>query len=178
MLINHEESTFIRLADLTGIIPAVTGKIELVYEGELEGPAKVANILMGKAIKSLFARFFPDPEKAKKSKTANPYQLVTDWFTDGHTLDIADHLTAAGYEKQLMEVSGLHELVKKFHPKLSASQTLLLMEFVLHGLAEYSQLSKKYLDGGFGFSDMFDSLFNSDPDDDEDDDDNDTDFRF
>src|SRR5690606_36187788 len=41
MLINHEESTFVRIADLSGIIPAVTGKIELVYEGELEGPAKV-----------------------------------------------------------------------------------------------------------------------------------------
>jgi len=42
MLINHEKTTFVRLADLSGIIPAVTGKIELVYEGELEGPAKVA----------------------------------------------------------------------------------------------------------------------------------------
>ena len=73
MLIKGEESTFVRLSDLTGIIPAMTGKIELVYEGELEGPAKVANILIGKAIKSLFARYFPDPEKAKKSKTANPY---------------------------------------------------------------------------------------------------------
>ncbi|MCX2478798.1 sigma 54-interacting transcriptional regulator [Pedobacter sp. MC2016-15] len=175
MLINREENTFVRLSDLTGIIPAVTGKIELVYEGELEGPAKVANTLIGKAIKTLFSRFFPDPEKAKKSKTANPYQEITDWFTDGNTLDIADGLTAAQYKKELMQVKGLNELVKKFHPKLSANQTLLLMEFVLHGLAEYSQLSKKYLDGGFGFSDMFDSLFNTEIGEDEDDED--IDFR-
>jgi len=168
MLINAEENTFVRLADLTGIIPAVTGKIELVYEGELEGPAKVANTLIGKAIKSLFNRYFPDPEKAKKSKTANPYQLITDWFTDGNTLDITDNLTAAQYEKALMQVEGLHDLVKKFHPKLSANQTLLLMEFVLHGLAEYSQLNKNYLSGGFGFSDMFDSLFNTELEDDDD----------
>ncbi|WP_158797279.1 sigma 54-interacting transcriptional regulator [Pedobacter sp. L105] len=174
MLINREETTSVRLSDLTGIIPAVTGKIELVYEGELEGPAKVANTLIGKAIKSLFSRYFPDPEKAKKSKAANPYQLITDWFTDGNTMDIADNLTQAEYKKELMQVTGLNDLVKKFHPKLSANQTLLLMEFVLHGLAEYSQLSKKYLDGGFGFSDMFDSLFNTELGEEEDED---TDFR-
>ena len=49
MLISGEKNTFVRLSDLTGIIPAITGKIELVYEGELEGPAKVANILIGKS---------------------------------------------------------------------------------------------------------------------------------
>ncbi|ETZ19586.1 sigma 54-interacting transcriptional regulator [Pedobacter sp. V48] len=171
MLINGEKSTSIRLSDLVGIIPAVTGKIELVYEGELEGPAKVANTLIGKAIKSLFARYFPDPERAKKSKTANPYTNITEWFTDGNTLDIADSLTQEKYEKQLREVNGLYDLVKKFHPKLSENQTLLLMEFVLHGLAEYSQLNKKYLEGGFGFSDMFESLFNTELGDDDDEDD-------
>jgi magnesium chelatase subunit I len=175
MLINNEESTFVRLSDLTGIIPAVTGKIELVYEGELEGPAKVANTLIGKAIKTIFSRYFPDPEKSKKSKVASPYQEITDWFTDGNTMDIADNLTAADYKKGLMKVKGLEDLVKQFHPKLSANQTLLLMEFALHGLAEYSQLSKKYLDGGFGFSDMFDSLFNADLG--EEDDDDSMDFR-
>jgi magnesium chelatase subunit I len=171
MLINREDSTFVRLSDLTGIIPAVTGKIELVYEGELEGPAKVANTLIGKAIKTLFNRYFPDPEKSKKGKATNPYQSVTDWFTEGNTLDLADNLTGIQYKKELMQVKGLNELVKKFHPKLSANQTLLLMEFVLHGLAEYSQLSKKYLDSGFGFADMFDSLFNSEIGEDDEDDD-------
>jgi magnesium chelatase subunit I len=168
MLINREKTTAVRLSDLTGIIPAVTGKIELVYEGELEGPAKVANTLIGKAIKSLFTRYFPDPEKAKKSKSANPYLSITEWFTEGHSLDISDDLSAAQYKKELMKVAGLKDLVKKFHPKLSENQTLLLMEFVLHGLAEYSQLNKNYLEGGFGFSDMFDSLFNMDLEQDDD----------
>jgi len=167
MLINREKTTFVRLSDLTGIIPAVTGKIELVYEGELEGPAKVANTLIGKAIKTLFSKYFPDPELAKKSKKGNPYQVVTDWFTDGNTLDLSDSLSGPQYKKELMLVTGLYDLVKNFHPKLSANQTLLLMEFVLHGLAEYSQLNKNFLEGGFGFSDMFDSLFNVDLDDDE-----------
>ncbi|WP_432714643.1 sigma 54-interacting transcriptional regulator, partial [Pedobacter sp.] len=136
MLINGEKNTAVRLSDFTGILPAITGKIELVYEGELEGPAKVANILIGKAIKTLFSRYFPDPEKAKKSKTANPYLEITEWFTEGNTLDLLDGLSDVQYKKTLMQVSGLNELVKNMHPKLSANQTLLMMEFVLHGLAE------------------------------------------
>ena len=170
MLINNEKSTFVRLADLSGIIPAVTGKIELVYEGELEGPAKVAHTLIGKAIKSLFTRYFPDPERAKKSKTANPYTKITEWFTEGNTIAVADDQDLGKYTKELMAVDGLHELVNKFHPKLSENQTLLLMEFVLHGLAEYSQVSKNYINGGFGFADMFDSLFNVDLEDEDDED--------
>ena len=170
MLINGDKSTFVRLADLSGIIPAVTGKIELVYEGELEGPAKVAHTLIGKAIKTLFARYFPDPERAKKTKIANPYSQITDWFTEGNTIAIADDQDLTKYKKELMAVGGLHQLVKKFHPKLSENQTLLLMEFVLHGLAEYSQVSKNYINGGFGFADMFDSLFNVDMDDDDEED--------
>ena len=168
MIINREKSTFVRLSDFNGVIPAITGKIELVYEGELEGPAHVANTLIGKSIKTLFSRYFPDPEKSKKSKSPNPYQQISEWFAEGNTTDLSDMLTASQYKKELMQINGLYDMVKKFHPKLSANQTLLLMEFVLHGLAEYSQLSKDYLEGGFGFSDMFESLFTVDPDDDDD----------
>ncbi|TCC97765.1 sigma 54-interacting transcriptional regulator [Pedobacter hiemivivus] len=160
MLLKREKNTEVRLSDLTGIIPAITGKIELVYEGELEGPAKVAHTLIGKAIKTFFPNYFPDPEKVKKDKQGNPYEKITHWFTEGNTLDLADNLNNIQYQKELMKVDGLFELVKFYHPKAYENQIFLLMELVLHGLAEYSQLNKKYLAGGFGFSDMFDSLFN------------------
>ena len=165
MLINGEKSTFVRISDFLGVIPAITGKIELVYEGELEGPAKVANILVGKAVKTLMLQFFPDPEKAKKSKKTNPYQEVINWFGDGNTVSLIDDLSLAEYKKALNSVKGLKEVVKTFHSKLAESQQLLLMEFILHGLAEFSQLNKGYLDKGFAFSDMFDSLFNLQADD-------------
>jgi magnesium chelatase subunit I len=167
MIINHEDRTFVRIADFLGVIPAITGKIELVYEGELEGPAKVANILIGKAIKTLLLKFFPDPEKAKKAKAPNPYAEIINWFSDGNTLSVLDDLPLAEYKKLLNSVTGLKELVKKIHPRLVESQQLILMEFVLHGLAEFSQLSKGFLDNGFAFSDMFNSLFNLQPDDDD-----------
>jgi len=167
MIINGEKNTVVRISDFLGIIPAITGKIELVYEGELEGPAKVANILVGKAIKSLLLQYFPDPEKAKKSKQGNPYTAIINWFSEGNTLALIDGLPLAEYKKGLNSVAGLKDVVKTFHPKLSENQQLLLMEFVLHGLAEFSQLNKGLLDNGFAFSDMFDSLFNLQPDDDD-----------
>ncbi|MBS1531771.1 MAG: sigma 54-interacting transcriptional regulator [Bacteroidetes bacterium] len=166
MIINKESSTFVRITDFLGVIPAITGKIELVYEGELEGPAKVANMLIGKAIRTLMLQFFPDPEKAKKSKTPNPYAEIVSWFGDSNAVQLNDDLSFDNYKKALNSVAGLKELVKKFHPNLAANQQLLLMEFVLHGLAEFSQLNKGFLDNGFAFSDMFNSLFNLEPDDD------------
>ncbi|MFD1258714.1 sigma 54-interacting transcriptional regulator [Mucilaginibacter terrae] len=168
MIINGEKNTFVRICDFLGVIPAITGKIELVYEGELEGPAKVANILIGKAIKTMLLQFFPDPEKAKKGKKASSYNEVVGWFASGNSLSVLDDLPLAEYKKTLNSVAGLKELVKQHHPRLSENQQLLLMEFVLHGLAEYSQLNKGFLDNGFAFSDMFDSLFNMQPDEDED----------
>jgi magnesium chelatase subunit I len=167
MIINNEAKTFVRIADFLGVIPAITGKIELVYEGELEGPAKVANILIGKAIKTLLLKYFPDPEKTKKTKTPNPYAEIINWFSEGNTLSVIDDLPLAEYKKALNDVAGLKALVKKFHPSLVESQQLILMEFVLHGLAEFSQLSKGFLDNGFAFSDMFNSLFNLQPDEDD-----------
>src|SRR5471030_2597650 len=167
MLINNEKNTFVRISDFLGVIPAITGKIELVYEGELEGPGKVANILIGKAVKTLFLQFFPDPEKAKKAKAPNPYAEIINWFGDRNNLSLIDELPLHEYKKALNSVTGLKILVKKFHPRLSENQELLLMEFVLHGLLEFSQLNKGFLDNGFAFSDMFNSLFNLQPDEDD-----------
>src|SRR6195952_5663734 len=101
MIINHETKTFVRIADFLGIIPAITGKIELVYEGELEGPAKVANILIGKGIKTLLLKYFPDPEKAKKAKATNPYAEIINWFSEGNNLSVIDELPQQEYKKAL-----------------------------------------------------------------------------
>lgn len=175
MLINDENRTTVRISDFLGVIPSITGKIELVYEGEQEGPAKVANILVGKAIKTLMSQYFPDPEKLKKSKSVNPYNDIINWFSSGNTINLQDDLSEDDYKKALKSVPGLREVVKQFHPALSESQQILLMEFLLHGLAEFSQLSKTYLDNGYAFKDMFGSLFSSEFDEEDDDEDYDDD---
>ncbi len=161
MLINNEKTTVVRISDFLGVIPAITGKIELVYEGELEGPAKVANIMIGKALKTLLQTYFPDPEKIKKTKTKNPYLEITNWFSNGNSLNLLDDITDKEYQQLIYSIPGLQSLVKTFHPAISKSQELLYMEFVLHGLAEFSLISKGFLEKGFEFKDMFGSLFSN-----------------
>lgn len=161
-LINGERETRARLSDLNGVIPAITGKIELVYEGEQEGPANVAKILIGKAIRSLLPVYFPNPESFKK-KEQNPYQAIVDWFSSGKHIEILNTLTEKEYASQLMEVPGLFELVKKYQQGADGKEILLYMEFLLHGLAEFSQISKNELDGGgLQFKDLMSSMFTMD----------------
>ena len=54
---------------------------------------------------------------------------------------------------------GLKQLVKKHHPDVDGDELYFMMEFVLHGLAEYSMLSKKGLTTGTRFSDLLSSMF-------------------
>src|SRR5690606_7790008 len=79
-LMAGDEKTMVRLSDFIGIIPAITGKVELVYEGEQEGAAVVAYNLIGEAVKSLFEEFFPKIEKLKKEDAETPYDPIISWF--------------------------------------------------------------------------------------------------
>lgn len=159
---NSEPKGRARIGDLLGILPAITGKVELVYEGEQEGSRGVAITLMGKAIRNQFAQFFPDPALAKKRKNEpNPYDEIVRWFNK-HELDLPADLTEKEYRKTLKKVPGLEALVKKYNSKASEADKYLLMEFVLHGLSEYSMLSKNILDDGLSFSDLFRSVFSMD----------------
>ncbi len=167
MLLNGETKTFVRISDFLGVIPAITGKIELVYEGELEGPGKVASILLGKAIKTLMLNYFPDPEKLKKAKAVNPYADIINWFASGNTISLVDELSLEEYISALESVPGLKTVIKTFHKTLSKNQQILLMEFLLHGLSEFSLINKSFLDKGFSFNDMFNSLFNTEFEDDD-----------
>lgn len=162
IIINSETKGRARIGDLLGILPAITGKVELVYEGEQEGSRGVALTLMGKAIRNQFAQFFPDPGLAKKRKDEpNPYDEIVRWFSK-HELDLPADLTEKEYRKTLNTVPGLEALVKKYNIKATEADKYLLMEFVLHGLSEYSMLSKNILDDGLSFSDLFRSVFSMD----------------
>src|SRR5688572_30111726 len=71
-IINKEKNTQVWISDLVGIIPSITGKIELVYEGEQEGPFQVAMNLVEKAIRTQFSQYFPNPEVLKKRMRTAP----------------------------------------------------------------------------------------------------------
>jgi magnesium chelatase subunit I len=158
-LMNGEKKTMTRIADFWGVVPSITGKIELVYEGEQEGPANVAQILIGKAIRTLFINYFPNPETSKKAKDKNPYNEITQWFGQGNKLDLMNDLTDTEYRKRLNEIPGLGALVTKYHKDAGAEEKLFLMEFALHGLAEFSMLSKARLERGVEFKDLLSGMF-------------------
>jgi len=158
-IINKERQTYIRLSDFVGVIPAITGKVELVYEGEQEGPGIVAHNLVGKAVRTMFTDYFAQPDDKSKDKSESPYKSIIDWFGEGYTLDLINDLANESYEAGLNAVPGLSDLVKAKHPKVNKHEHLFLMEFVLHGLAEYSKLSKTALDTGTQFKDLLSSMF-------------------
>lgn len=160
-------NTMVRISDMLGVIPAITGKVELVYEGEQEGPMNVAFRLMGQAVRTLFVQYFPDPQSFKrpareqqKQKT-NPYQPIIDWFGKGNDLVILQNNNAETYTTKLYQVDGLFAAVKSFYPKADEAQAALLMEFMLHGLSEFSLISKKVVEpGGHSFGDILGSMLN------------------
>ncbi|RAV99473.1 magnesium chelatase [Pseudochryseolinea flava] len=158
-LINGERSTTIRVVDFIGVVPAITGKVELVYEGEQEGPGIVAQNLIGKAIRTQFLNYFPDPDKFRKQKEQSPYKKITNWFSDGNTIDLLHNMTGTEYEKTLKGVPGLSDLVDGLHKAQDTATKTFLMEFALHGLAEHSQISKHYLTSGLQFKDLLSSMF-------------------
>jgi len=170
-IIFNEHETQVWISDLAGIIPSITGKIELVYEGEQEGPYQVALNLVDKAVRSLFGQYFPNPETLKKRKSANkpsigareedePYKTITRWFDKGNHLDLMVDMKDSEKISLLNKVEGLCGLVKKFFPHANEKESALLMEFILHGLAAHSMISKKVIEGKIQFKDLIGSMMN------------------
>lgn len=171
-IINNEKNPAIRVSDFVGVIPAITGKVELVYEGEQEGPNIVARNLVGKAIRSQFVNYFPDPDKFRKQKEKSPYKKISDWFGEGNTIDLLHDMTQSEFERSVKKIPGLVELINELHRVQDQGTKLFLMEFALHGLAEYSLISKHHLSAGLQFKDLLSSMFTLPrPEENEDDDD-------
>ncbi|MEO9966670.1 MAG: magnesium chelatase [Reichenbachiella sp.] len=169
MLKNKESEGHVRIADFVGVVPSITGKIELVYEGEQEGAGIVAQNLIGKAIRSLFVDYFTDPDQVRKNREMrDPFKPIADWFGNGNMLDLLHDYSNKEYEKELSKVPGLAELVKEqIHDNRDEDFKLFLMEFVLFGLVEYSYLSKHPLENGLRIDDLLGSMISgfTEPDD-------------
>ncbi len=155
---NKEPYSFVRIADLYAAVPAINGKIELVYEGEQEGAAIVAQNLIGLAIRNTFLQFFPDPGKLKKKKENSEYSRIVNWFSQSNIVDLTDDEDDEEYSIKLLSIDGTEELMRKHQPDAKGTEKLVMMEFILHGLAEHSLLSKSKLTQGVRFNDLFNSL--------------------
>ncbi|WP_298345420.1 magnesium chelatase [uncultured Algibacter sp.] len=160
-LISGDGQTTLRLSDFVGIIPAITGKVELVYEGEQEGAAAVAYNLIGEAVKSLFIEFFPKIEKLQKQDDESPYDDIVSWFfnqKDG--FELLDDLRDKEYKSLLNAIAPLDDLLGEYQPNLSKQDSYFVKEFVLWALVEYKQLSKHRFTEGVQFKDPYGSFIN------------------
>ena len=168
-ILSSEKQTQVWISDLIGIIPSITGKIELVYEGEQEGPFQVAMNLLDKSIRSQFIQYFPNPDSLKKRAARkgetpqavdNPYRSIINWFDKGNHINLFFASNDREKINLLYKIDGLHALVKKHFSHANEKETALLMEFILHGLASYSLISKKILETSVEFKDLMGSMLN------------------
>lgn len=151
------EKTALRLSDFMGIIPAITGKVELVYEGEQEGAAAVAQNLLGDAIHTFFPAYFPKIEKLEKPDEKTPYTDIIEWFFAESGFELLDDSSDEEYQRILGSIVPLEILIKEYQPQLEKEDKFFMKEFILWGLVEYKKLSKDRFSEGYQFKDIYGS---------------------
>jgi len=163
MLINGEKIATARISDLWGVIPAITGKVELVYEGEQEGPYRVALALIGQSVKTEFLNLFPNPDQLQKGEQKDPYGTIRAWFAGGNTVDLLNDAPEKEYKKTLDKVAGLKKMVEG-NKNIPKEATYSYMELVLHGLCEFNVIGKDFIESKMVFSDILAKMWDEDDD--------------
>jgi magnesium chelatase subunit I len=164
-ILNNDDMIMPRMCDILSIIPGITGKVELVFEGEQEGSIKVAKALVSKSVREIFKKYFPDPLMKKKKndtekESGDPYKVIVDWFQYGGKVNINDDMKFADYLSGLKKVEGLEKFVKKYPQYFESEYELAsLMEFVLDGLHQNSKIAKEESDSVVTYKDLVGSMF-------------------
>jgi magnesium chelatase subunit I len=160
-IINDEHFIFPRITDIQAALPGMTGKIELVFEGEQEGSVKVSKALIGKAVREVFLKYFPDPLKRKSvsgdetEKQKDVYDDILKWFGEGNTVEITDDMSFKRYSNSLCRVAGLEAIVKKYVKNIQNQYELAtMMEFVLDGLHNNSKIAKEETEDNISYKDL------------------------
>jgi magnesium chelatase subunit I len=161
-LLQGAKKTSVRLLDFAGVIPAITGKVELVYEGEQEGAQIVAENLISAAAKSIMEMYFPPLNDLKRSNKNSAYTPLIEWFSNDNQLELFEDFSDLDFARVLNSVAPLNALVEKYAAKESTANKLFLKEVVLWGLAEGAKLNKEEIEGGLNFSDLFSSYLRGD----------------
>jgi magnesium chelatase subunit I len=160
LLITHDSKTSIRMNDFLGVITAINGKIELVYEGEQEGAGEVAYRLISSAIKSLFPLYFPKIEKLEKPNEQGPYDDLLAWFFKENELFVEEDSDEKNHQKSLDSIPAIKKIMKKFQSELDAKDYYFMVEFLLWGLEANQKLNKLRTFEGIQFKDSLGSFIN------------------
>lgn len=167
---NGEKKIMARVLDSYAVVPSISGKIELVYEGEQQGPVAVANRIIGQAINKVFQKYFPNPyRKQSKKKTQikeeeqedSVYREIINWFSKGNSVQLSDEMSEEEYKKELGQVPDLFNVAKNHFKTDKKEEIHLAMELVLEGLYQNSVIAKESFDTGITYKDMLKTMFES-----------------
>lgn len=155
MLHSGENSGVARLSDLIAIVPAMTGKMELVYEGEQLGPYEAALTIINQAIQKTASSLLPKFD-SKKKNSSGLYQETADWFSQGNRISIDTQISDKAYMSSLLKCPMHEDLIKSFPKK----DGLLYRELVLHLMAASNIIQKDWVDRRIQFKDPLSSMLN------------------
>ena len=170
-----------RLADLAMILPAITGKVEMVYEGEQQGPEVVARTLIGEAVMRAYLQRFPGIERAGQSSRrrggheddsfdglyrgdaiaddpepasvdSSLWEPIVEWFREGNQVTLSDEQPFGEYRDEMARVRGLREFVAANVTAENDYEEAFMMELVLEALHQTLRLSREDLDSTITFS--------------------------
>jgi magnesium chelatase subunit I len=155
-LTTGDSPVYPRLADLHMLLPAITGKVEMVYEGEQQGVEVVARQLLGAAVKEVFDRRFPEVGKEVGSggeDDVGPYAKIVAWFADGGKVELSDEVAFDDYEAALGRVPDLLDLAGK-HWGGEREERALGAEMVLEGLHQHLKVARQDMDSQISYQEM------------------------
>jgi magnesium chelatase subunit I len=133
-LASGEAVTAPRISDIYAALPAITGKLELEYEGEQRGAASVARDLIKTAVGKTFEAYFEHIDCSE----------VVTWFNDGGTLRLGDTDSADLCLKSFRRVSGLFEAADRsgLADQSQPAAMVAVCELILEGLHAQKKISR------------------------------------
>jgi magnesium chelatase subunit I len=136
-----EKTGVARVADAYAALPAITGKLELEYEGELKGADTVARELIRTAVGRVFSKYFAEVS----------FQAAIQWFEMGGELKLPELLTAAERYQQLSKIQGLMENIKRLgvEDRKNTGTAAAAAEMILEGLWAHRRIGRSEERGFF-----------------------------
>jgi magnesium chelatase subunit I len=129
-----EKSVVARVADIYSALPAITGKLELEYEGELKGADTIARELIRTAVGRVFSKHFADTS----------FQPVIQWFEIGGELKLPELATTAERYQQLSKIQGLMEHIGRLgvQDRKDTASAASAAEMILEGLWAHRRIGR------------------------------------
>ncbi|MCB9769336.1 MAG: magnesium chelatase [Candidatus Omnitrophica bacterium] len=146
MVLQGSNKEIARMCDLFHCVPAMTGKMELVFKGEQEGLVTVSHRIIGQAIRRVFDKHYTPKRGLGPAKKidSEPFREVVIWFEKGNQVDLSDELPFNEYFSRLRKVEGLEKVTRDVLKPEDDLHLAAAMEFTLEGLVQHYLVSKKY----------------------------------